>query len=310
MARWAAFINRHQDPDAAWLTVDAGDYVDRVGNGGCSSKCQFMVISYRDLHYDVLNIGKQEAWMGYETVKSMADTIKGSQFVSANLLDKRSQRPVVDPYVIKDYGKMRVGVMGLLYEGDFPKGTSLLDSNKMTVMPYMEAAKKYLPSLHKKVDAIVILAELPSGAIDTLSKAYPEIDLVISTGALRTGEALSVVNKTRVLGTGSSGYSGHSVTMSFAGDSIAFNPYQDQLTETYEERSAWSDKLAAFNANPPPNRPNPGSPPASQPSVKQLPTQTTPTGTATRPSTGSAPQPGQIPNSKPVPVKVSTTDKG
>jgi 2',3'-cyclic-nucleotide 2'-phosphodiesterase (5'-nucleotidase family) len=268
VARWATFIHRQADPDAAWLTVDAGDYVDRIGNGGCSSKCQFMVVSYRDLKYDVLNVGKQEAWMGYETLKSIIDTIKGTQFVSANLIEKKSKRPMTEPYVIRDFGKMRVGIMGMLYEGDFPRGTSLLDSTKLAVMPYMDAAKKYVPSLAGKVDAIVLLAELPTGALDTLCKAYPQISLVISTGALRSGETLTTIGKTRVIGTGSSGYSGHFITMAFNGDSISYTPYQDQLTDSYDEKGTWADKLAAFNASPPPNKPNPT--PAST-SVKPIP---------------------------------------
>jgi 2',3'-cyclic-nucleotide 2'-phosphodiesterase (5'-nucleotidase family) len=277
VARWAAFINRHENPDANWLTVDAGNYVDRVGNGGCSSKCQFMVTSYSGLHYDVLNLGKQEAWMGYETLESLMDTTKGTHFVSANLVDRKSKKPIAEPYVIKDYGNLRVAVLGLLNDGDFPKGNSLLDSVRLAVIPYMDAAKKYVPGLERKVDAIVVLAELGSGQIDTLAKAFPQIDLVISTGALKTGETISNSGKTRVIGTGSSGYSGHYMMMEFNpawGDSVAYAPFQDQLTEAYEERGPWADKLAAFNAAPPPPpptktlTPTPGKAPAGTPGQK------------------------------------------
>jgi 2',3'-cyclic-nucleotide 2'-phosphodiesterase (5'-nucleotidase family) len=253
VARWAAFINRQKNPDAAWLTVDAGDYVDRVGTGGCSSKCQFMVVSYRDLHYDVLNIGKQEVWMGYETLKAMMDTVKGTEFVSANLINIHTKKPLAKPTVIKDYGKFRVGVIGLLAENDFPKGSSLLDSANLSVMPYMDAAKKYLPGLISKTDAVVVLAELGSGAIDTLVKEFPDIALIISTGALRSGESPTTIGKTRVVGTGSSGYTGHYAMLDFnpgKADSIGFTAFQDQLTATYEEKGVWEDRLTAFSAQP------------------------------------------------------------
>jgi 2',3'-cyclic-nucleotide 2'-phosphodiesterase (5'-nucleotidase family) len=294
VARWAAFINRQKNPDASWLTVDAGDYVDRAGNGGCSSKCQFMVTSYEDLHYDVLNIGKQEVWMGYNALDSLIRATKAArntQFVSANLINVKTKRPLTSPTVIKDYGHFRVGLIGLLAEADFPRGSALLDSTHLAVTPYMEAAAKYLPSLIRKTDAVVVLGELSSGQIDTLVKAYPDIALVISTGALRNGETPLTIGKTRVIGPGSSGYSGHWAMLEFnAGgkDSIGFSQYQDQLTDTYDEKGVWADKLAAFNAAPsaPPVKPA-VTPMGGQGNVPQRidakPIQPTPSATSTKP---------------------------
>jgi 2',3'-cyclic-nucleotide 2'-phosphodiesterase (5'-nucleotidase family) len=268
VARWAAFINRQKNPDASWLTVDAGDYVDRAGNGGCSNKCQFMVTSYQDLHYDVLNVGKQEVWMGYDALDSLiraTKAAKNTQFVSANLINVKTKRPLTNPTVIKDYGHFRVGLIGLLAESDFPRGSSLLDSVHLAVTPYMDAAKKYLPSLLGKTDAVVVLGELSSGQIDTLCKAYPQIALVISTGAVRNGETPAVSGKTHVIGTGSSGYSGHYAMLEFNPafhDTVGFSQYQDQLTETYDEKGTWADKLAAFNATSNPPSPSSSTPPS------------------------------------------------
>ncbi|MFZ5432464.1 MAG: hypothetical protein ACOZB3_01700 [Calditrichota bacterium] len=255
MARWAAFIKRNANPDAAWLTVDAGNYVDRQGTGGCSNKCQFMVTSYEDLHYDVLNLGKQEVWMGYETLEALMDTTQGTEFVSANLLNRETRKPFAKPYVIRDYGTMRIGVVGLLNEADFPAGTAMLDTVRLQVIPAIEAAQKYIPSLAKKVDAVVLLADLPTQALDTLLKVVPEVDMVISAGALRTGETPTVMGTTHVVGTGSSGYNGHYAMLEFNpawGDSIGFSQYQDQLTGKYDEKSVWVDRLAAFEAAPKP----------------------------------------------------------
>jgi len=267
VARWAAFVNRHGIPDAAWLTVDAGNYVDRAGTGGCSNKCQFMVTSYKDLHYDVLNLGRQEVWMGYETLRAMMDTVKNTEFVSANLIEVKSKRPVVKPFVIKDYGKFRVGVIGLLNEGDFPKGSTLLDTANMVILPHKEAAKKYIPSLARKVDALVLLTELPSVLLDTLVKTYPEIDLVISTGGLRSGETPTTIGKTRIVGSGSSGYNGHYAELEFNPawkDSLGFRNFQEPLSDTYDEKGVWADRLAAFNSMPlSVPKPNPV-PPATQ----------------------------------------------
>jgi 2',3'-cyclic-nucleotide 2'-phosphodiesterase (5'-nucleotidase family) len=255
------------------MVVDAGNYVDRQGSGGCSNKCQFMITSYKDLHYDVLNLGKQEVWMGYETLQNLIDTTKRTDFISANLLDLKTKKPVAKPYVIKDYGNLRVAVIGLVNEGDFPKGTSLLDTTRLMIMPHREAAKKYIPSLAGKVDAVVLLCELSSAQLDTLLKLVPEVDVVISTGGIKTGENVSLIGKTRVLGTGSSGYNGHFTTLEFNPawkDSIGFTAYQEPLTDAFDEKGVWSDKLAAFNAAPPPP-PQPKPAPQSKTTVTPLP---------------------------------------
>lgn len=213
-----------------------------------------MITSYRDLHYDVLNLGRQEAWMGLSTLQALMDTTKNTEFVSANLIKVKSGKPVAKPYVIKDYGNMRVGILGLLNEADFPKASSLLDSNELRVDPYFEAARKYVAMLRKKTDAVVLLCELPTAAIDSLVNSMPNaIDLVISTGALRSGEAPSQNGRTHIVSPGSSGYSGHYAMLEFNPawkDSVGFANTTDYLTDTYEEQGEWTDKLAAFNSTP------------------------------------------------------------
>lgn len=271
LARWAEFIRRHGDPSAAWLTVDAGNFVDRDQGGGCSAKCQFMISSYADLHYDVLNLGKQEAWMGYATLIALMDTTPRAKFVSANLLDKKTGKPLVSPYVVKDFGKLRVGVVGLLNEADFPPGTALLDTNRLRVAPALEAAKKYIPALVRKTDAVILLADLPTAMIDSLLTAVPGVDFVISAGALRSGEQPAKVGRTQVVGTGSSGYNGHYAMLEFHPawkDSVGFSSFQDVLTATYDAPGEWADRLASFDATV--SGPKQPATPSGRPSVSPI----------------------------------------
>lgn len=250
VARLASFVQRHTDPTANWLMVDAGNFVDRAGaKGGCSDKCQFLVTSYEGLKYDVLNVARQEISMGYETLVAMRDTVKSVDFVSANLVDAATNRPLFKPYVIKDYGNMKVGIIGLVRDADFPATSSLIDTTKFRVTSTKAAADRYLPEVAKKANAIVLLCELSSDDLDTLISSHPEIDFVISTGALRTGETMTTIGKTRVVGTGSSGYNGHYAMIEFNpswGDSAGYVDFKDALTDVYEQEGEWSTKLAAF----------------------------------------------------------------
>ncbi|MBL0062478.1 MAG: hypothetical protein IPP40_13585 [bacterium] len=250
MARLATFFQRNQDPTANWLTVDAGNFVDKDGaKSGCSVKCKFLLTSYDELDYDVLNIARQEIAMGYETLTTLRDTSKSVEFVSANLMDVKKNRLMFEPYAIKDYGNMKVGVMGLIRDADFPPTASVIDTNTMRVSSTREAADRYLPKLKNEVNSIVVLCELSSDDIDTLVKAHPYIDLVISSGALKSGETTISIGNTRVVGVGSSGYNGHWAKLEYNpawGDSFAYADYKDALIDTYELPGEWTDKLAAF----------------------------------------------------------------
>jgi 2',3'-cyclic-nucleotide 2'-phosphodiesterase (5'-nucleotidase family) len=252
VARWATFINRMHDPKDNWLTVDAGNYVDRSPNtGGCTSKCAFMISSYEDLYYDVLNIGKTEVWMGLETIQGLQDSArKGTEFVSANLVDKKNGKLICKPYVIKDYGNMRVAVLGLLNEADFV-APSTIDTTRLKVTPYIEAAKKYVSSVKNSVDAVIILADIAQPAIDSLVKKVDGIDYVISPSVNQENAVKS--GKTRLIGTGSSGYNGHFTVMEFNPswkDSIAYADQNIPLDETFDETGKWSERIAAFQASP------------------------------------------------------------
>lgn len=250
MARLATFFQRNQDPTANWLTVDAGNFVDKDGaKSGCSVKCKFLLTSYDELDYDILNIARQEISMGYETLVTLRDTSKSVEFVSANLVDATKNKLLFEPYAIKDYGNMKVGVLGLVRDADYPATTSVIDTNFLKVSSTREAADRYLPMLKNKVNAIIVLCELPTDDIDSLVKAHPYIDLVISSGALRSGETTTMIGSTRVTGVGSSGYNGHWAKFEFNpawGDSFAYADYKDALIDTYELPGEWTDKLAAF----------------------------------------------------------------
>ena len=249
VARLQTFLQRQEDPEANWLIVDAGNFVDRSASGGCSNKCQFMLTSYDGLDFDVLNIARQELGMGHETLAALRDTSEGAEFVSANIIDAKKNKLMFKSYVIKDYGNMKVGVMGLVRDADYPAATSELDTNELKVSNTMDAAKKYLPELKNKADAIVLLCELPTADLETLLAEYPFVDFAISTGALRTGESATLMGTTRVVGSGSSGYNGHWAMFEMNpawGDSMAYSDYRDQLTDTYDVPGELTDKLAAF----------------------------------------------------------------
>jgi hypothetical protein len=148
---------------------------------------------------------------------------------------------------------MRIGILGLLRYEDFPSGSSIIDSTVLRVEPQLDAARKYIPGLVSKTDGIIVLCELPNDDIKALEEAFPDIDLIITSGASSSGEAMTMVGKTRVIGSGSQGYSGHFATLEFNptwSDSVGYSDFRAELTDTYDQPGEWADRLAAFEKSP------------------------------------------------------------
>jgi 2',3'-cyclic-nucleotide 2'-phosphodiesterase (5'-nucleotidase family) len=235
LVRRANFYNKIHDTDANWLTLDAGNFIARESGDRCSPKCDLMIQSFKLMKYDGLNLGSTELSLGYDALKGLVDTL-GIPLISANLVDARTNKTIAKPYVIRRYGNMTIGVLGLMKsEGS----TRILgaDSTRLKVLPQMEVAKVLVPKLDAKTDAVVLLCDLSTKEIDTLLQVVPQIAAVISTGPLVPGTQATRIRGAWCAPTGSSGHEGTALTLEFNpawGDSIGESFVDVQLTGDYD----------------------------------------------------------------------------
>jgi hypothetical protein len=142
--------NQH---DVAWFLMDAMKLLgtDAVG------------VADRDLKYGIAFLRTQQKRTGLP-------------LVSANLLDKKTNKPIFEPWVVKKVGTAKVGIFGLMSE-KVDLGPA---RDSLAVQDPMVAAKKAIADLKKQgANVIVLLSNLGKVESEDLITAVPGMDGVI-----------------------------------------------------------------------------------------------------------------------------------
>ena len=246
MARRANFYKKVRDPNANWLTLDMGNFLSAESNKQCSPKCNLMLRSYQAMKYDVLGLSTTELGLGSEVLTEIRDTL-GIPMVCANVLDLKTQKPVVEPYIIRRYGNMIIGITGLLK--DDPSTRRLMDTTRLKVMPQVDVARDLIPKLRRKVDAIILLCDFGNKEVDSLLKVVPQIEVIMTTGSVQPTSQDTRHGKTLLVpAIGASGQNGTALTLEFNpawGDSVGYDLLNIELAEEYEGENQVSQLVAA-----------------------------------------------------------------
>ncbi len=191
------------------LTLDAGDagtgtLISAIDHGASVTKAMSLI------GYDAQAIGNHDLdWGQGELAKRAGEA--SFPLLAANLVEAATGKPpaYAKPYIVKDLGIARVGVIGLTY----PSGTIIKASSVkgLQFLPAVESVKRYLPEVQRQADVIVVLSHLGieggtsrTGGGDTaLAEAVPGIDVIIGGHDHITFRTARVVGKTKIFQTGS-----------------------------------------------------------------------------------------------------------
>jgi len=139
-------------------------------------RAEFVLNIYEKIGYDVLNIGDTDLGLGVEYLKALQKKSK-IPFLSANLKEKKSGRPIFKSHLVKQVDGMRIGIIGLLTLDIHPsirKGlTSYLIEDPIKAS--QETVNRYLAGC----DHIIALVHLTPIEIQTLTKRISTISIII-----------------------------------------------------------------------------------------------------------------------------------
>lgn len=108
-------------------------------------------------------------------------------FISANLIDKKTQKTLFKPYVIKEVVGLKIAILGVV-DDQFNPFLQELDPNLLLRNP-MVTLKELTLGLRKQVDLIVVLSQLGESKDRKLARENLPIDLILGGG----GEAPKAV---------------------------------------------------------------------------------------------------------------------
>ncbi len=137
---------------------------------------EFVLNIYEKIGYDVLNIGDTDLGLGVEYLNALQKKSK-IHFLSANLKEKKTGRPIFRSHLVKQVNGMRIGIVGLLTLDIHP-------SIRKGLMSYyiedpIKAAEEIINRDLADCDYVIVLAHLTPIEIQTLTKKVSKISVII-----------------------------------------------------------------------------------------------------------------------------------
>lgn len=159
------------------LLMLAGDFLS-TSVASTVFKGEQMIATLNAAGVDMATLGNHEFDFGVDVLlERMAEA--RWQWVVSNVLDRRTGKPIggADPYAIRMFGSLKVGVIGLCLTDD-PITRDTLE--RIQLIEPAEAAARYLPVLRsEQVDVIIAITHLSFAEDLALAERFPDIDVIV-----------------------------------------------------------------------------------------------------------------------------------
>ena len=195
--RIAAVVKQVRAETPNVLLLDAGDVLGDTMVADLT-RGRALLQLMNAVGYDGLTIGNHEPDF---TTAELRKWIADAKFpvLAANVTDRTSGQLFTKPFVVREVGGVKVGILGLAYPNT-PLTTGKKNVEDLEFGPAAEAAQRFIPEMKKAGAQIIIaLTHLGLGADKKLAEAVPQIDVIVGghshnrmTAALQIGRTLIV----------------------------------------------------------------------------------------------------------------------
>ncbi len=155
-------------------------------------RVDLLIQSYNEMGYDVVNVGEKDLMMGLKFLSDVSQKAKFS-FISANLIDKKTQKAIFSPYVIKEIAGLKIAMLGLL-DDQFNPTLREIDPG-LTILDPITTSKGLTKGLREYCDLIVALSQLGESKDKKLARENPQIDLILGGGGEAKRAVMERVNE-------------------------------------------------------------------------------------------------------------------
>ena len=182
LPRRAHYLKTVKEEVKNLLILDGGDALVMSYYGQPSERekarrwAEFVLKLYEKLGYHALNIGDTDLGLGVEYLKNLQKNSK-ILFLSANLKDKKTNKPIFKPYLIKEIGGIKIGILGLITNEISPNIQKELKN--YSIENPTKVAKEIINRSMASCDHIIALAHLTPPEIESLAKEVPRLSIII-----------------------------------------------------------------------------------------------------------------------------------
>jgi 5'-nucleotidase / UDP-sugar diphosphatase len=200
LARVATLKKTLADAGRHPLLMLAGDFLSSSVESSVF-KGEQMIAALNAAGLDMATLGNHEFDFGIDVLLQRMAQAKW-EWVISNVIDRTTGRPIGNaaPYVIRTFGALKVGIIGLCLTGDEAVSRDKLE--RIRLIDPQDAAAMYIPALEKeRVDVIVALTHLSFDEDRALAQRFPEIDVIV--GGHEHFPIAATVNRTFISKAGS-----------------------------------------------------------------------------------------------------------
>jgi len=222
LARRVSYILGERSRDGAILVVDSGNLfpkrkTERAG-GTETGIAGLLARAYGRMAVDAVNVGPAEAAMGRELFSR--PEISRLPWISSNIVNERGD-PLFDPYIIKNVGNVRVGILGFTSLADDPAIKKGFGSGHAVADP-VTATRKIIGEISGKTDVILVLSCLAPEEIRRLAAENRGTCFILGGGEGRTTVHPHRESETLVLRSGKDGMYVGRLNLSCTGSMTGF----------------------------------------------------------------------------------------
>jgi nitrate/TMAO reductase-like tetraheme cytochrome c subunit len=193
LTRIASLFGKGAGPDS--IKVDVGD---ALAGGADYEVIQYRYIqqAFAAMGYEAVNAGHREARLSAVQLRALKSAAP-VPMLSANLLDKATGAPLLDPWKIVRRGPWRIALVGVLD----PHGLEETLGDGLAVEEMDVALEKILPKLSGQADFCVLLAFTDEAGLSKLARQFYELDVILGGKVSQPSQHLVKENRSYLLAT-------------------------------------------------------------------------------------------------------------
>ncbi len=155
-----------------------------------------MIESFNLMGLDVMAVGDDDLSLGKEFLVEISKEAK-FPFVSSNIFDEDTEKPLFEPYLLKEIGGIRIGIFSLISENLFlnndPRKKGLKIGNPSDV------AREIIDEIKPKVDLIILLSHLSYPKDIELTQSIKGISIIFGSHLGMNLSTPPILNNTIIL---------------------------------------------------------------------------------------------------------------
>ena len=164
-------------------------------------KIELYLKTYSKMKYDAFTPGDTDLSLGVQELVRISRQAQ-FPFLSANLMDRKSKKPVFSPYRIKKAGGIKIGLFGLI-SNNFHLRQSTGDRENYYLADPVAAARKVSAELKaQKCDVLIALAHMEENEQKNLAQALKGVHFILSGHSRALKPEIQEVNNVEILRAG------------------------------------------------------------------------------------------------------------